>query len=282
MEEAALDNEFMQKPEEDDAEIAKAYISEWTALYNDIKSRGVKVVDFESAENTPDAIFPNNWVSMHPETTEMVIFPLKVENRRLERRKSIIEALQKASGFNRLQDLTLWEKSGHFLESTGSFVLDRINRKAFLCVSERSSEKVFEEFCGAQGFQPIVFHASDEGNSPYYHTNVIMAIGEGYAVVCMDAIKEKELLREALGSLQLIEISRDQVNSFCGNVIELKSAMDGQRYLYMSSTARKAFSEKDLTKLEKVGGLKVVDVDIPTIQRVGGGGVRCMIAEVSF
>jgi hypothetical protein len=216
---------------------------------------------------------------VHPPTGDLVLYPCKVQNRRLERRKSIIEDLKTRLNTNNVVDMTHHENDSLFLESTGSFILDRVNRVAFLCVSERSSESLFLEFCKGQGYEPIVFHAVDSNGKPYYHANVILSIGSEICFVCMEAIEEKEVVRAALSKHGIIEISRAQVDAYCGNMLEL--GVNESKYLFMSSSAKRAFSEKDLAII-KTYGVEVVDVEIPTIQSVGGGGVRCMIAEIGF
>ncbi len=244
---------------------------------------GVEVVVLEDDLHPPkpDACFPNNWLSLHHDGT-VVLYPLLAPSRRPERREAVI-ALLGARGFavRRIVDLTSFESEGAFLEGTGSLVLDHRARVAHACRSPRTDGRPLDAFAGELGYAPFVFEATGPDGGPVYHTNVVMSLGERFAVACMDALAEDSrlALREALEApgRELIELDRAQMNAFAGNLLQL-ATRDGGRVIALSTTALASLHPAQRRALERHGEL--VATPVPVIERHGGGSVRCMIAEV--
>jgi hypothetical protein len=243
----------------------------------------VCVVEDSADVPRPDAVFPNNWVSFHEGGT-LVLYPMQAESRRQERRQEVLDAVIERLGFrvSRRVDLTHHEAAGRFLEGTGSLVLDHVQRVAYGCLSPRTHAGVVEEWCGVLGYDPVVFRAHDAGGVPLYHTNVLMSIGERLAVVGSDAIESGDrgrvLERLRASGREILEIDQVQIERFAGNVLEL-APRDGAGVLVMSASARQAFGAAGLELLSACTG-RLLTVDIPTIERLGGGSARCMLAEV--
>ncbi len=229
----------------------------------------------------PDAVFPNNWLSFHRDGT-VVLYPMLAQNRRLERRYEILEQVVREGGrhISRTVDLTHREAEGKFLEGTGSVVLDRIHRVAYACCSPRTDLDVLGEFAQILDYAIVSFDALNEEGLPIYHTNVLMAIGAGFAVVCAEAIVAPH--RQAvLGKLratgrEVVDISRRQMLCFAGNVLELQPPAGN--ILALSETALRSLEPRQRKALEKYANL--VPMAIPTIEHLGGGAVRCMLAEI--
>ncbi len=265
-----------------DAQIAA--LNEFDALANALRANDVDVhiVDDTPEPHTPDSIFPNNWVSFHADGT-VVLYPMLAPNRRLERRLDIVEALDLHDGFHvsRTIDLTHREAEGKFLEGTGSLVLDRINRIAYACLSPRTDMDVLGEFAQRLDYDIVAFEAFDAGGAPIYHTNVLMSVGARHAAICSASIEpqRRAAVMETLAKSgrEVIDLSMEQMNSFAGNMLELQSR-SGTPILAMSAAALMVLDSDQRAKLE--AHAKIVSVPIPTIERLGGGSVRCMIAEV--
>ena len=262
-----------------------AALAEFEALAAALQRAGVDVHIFDDTPDphTPDAIFPNNWVSFHADAT-VVLYPMLAPNRRLERRLDIIEALHSRYGFHiaRTIDLTHRESEEKFLEGTGSLVLDRSNRIAYACLSPRTDMDVLGEFAQRLDYEIAAFEAFDAQGAAIYHTNVLMSVGTRFAAVCTECI-EQERRATVLGMLRaggrtVIELSMQQIHSFAGNMLELRS-QSGEPVIAMSEAARSSLTATQLTALQAAGGT-IVSSAIPTIERLGGGSVRCMIAEV--
>ena len=230
----------------------------------------------------PDACFPNNWVSFHDDGS-LVLYPLLAESRRAERREEPIAQLR-AAGFRitRTVDLSHWESRGEYLEGTGSLVLDRCHRIAYACWSPRTNRGPLEDFAAQLGYRTVTFEARGPGNQPVYHTNVLMAIGRNFAVLCSGAIpdlQERATVQRELEQAghELIEINNAQMNDFAGNLLAL-SAANGEPLIALSTTAWGSVGPAQQRALESHG--TIIAAPIPTIERYGGGSVRCMIAEV--
>lgn len=241
----------------------------------------ILVLDDPADSETPDSIYPNNWFSTHSDGS-LVLYPMCSPNRRAERRPAVIQEIKKQAGTTRVVDLTGWEEKGEYLESTGSMVFDRKSRTAYACRSPRTSEKVLDDFCRQMGYQAVVFDASDRNGHPIYHTNVIMSIGENFAVLCREAVASKEKCEEIESRLRasgkrVVNISYSQMLRFAGNVLEVKNLL-GKPCLLMSDTAKASLSHEQLDAI--AGQDKVIAAHIPHIEEVGGGSVRCMLAEV--
>lgn len=268
-----------------DAANQAAALREFDALAAALEQAGVTVHSFDDTPepHTPDSIFPNNWVSFHADGS-VVLYPMLAENRRLERRLDLIEALSAKHGFHagRVIDLTRHEHSGRYLEGTGSLVLDRTHRVAYACVSPRTDLDVLGDFAQQLDYDIVAFEAFDANGAAIYHTNVLMSVGERFAAVCLNAIRADEregVLNQLRGTGRaIVELSLDQMNAFAGNMLELGSSLTGS-VVAMSERARDALTPEQRATLESSAG-PIVATAIPTIEKLGGGSVRCMLAEL--
>lgn len=287
-EETAQDNHFMHRPKEQALDTERKALTEFSGLHRALTAAGVNILlhAAERHHNTPDAVFPNNWFSTHPaaETgrSTLVFYPMKTPSRRAERRQTIVEELQAV--YEQEVSFEHWENADppRFLESTGVLILDRARKVAYAALSQRCSKRVASQWAKRLGYEMCFFHASDAQGQPIYHTNVMMAVGSSVAVVCLESVadlEERENLRRTLSvSHEVVEITRAQVDEFCGNVLEVRGT-GGRRVLAMSSRAFAAFTDAQLTVLRRHTD-ELVHAAIPTIETVGGGGVRCMMAEI--
>ncbi|WP_316806715.1 citrulline utilization hydrolase CtlX [Pedobacter agri] len=241
----------------------------------------VTVVDDTLQPETPDSIFPNNWVSFH-EDGSIYLYPMFSENRRLERKKEILEGLKDKFEVNHVSDLSFYEMQYAFLEGTGSMVLDRVNKIAYACLSVRTDEEVLNNFCMLTGYEPVSFQAVDGTNFPIYHTNVMMCIGDRFAVICLDSIPDQEEKLAVTMSLsssgkEVIEITLDQMNHFAGNMLQVAN-QSAESLLVMSEQAYLSLTKDQISSLEKYA--RIVHAPIYTIEKNGGGSARCMLAEI--
>ena len=260
---------------------------EFDAFVNKLRIVGVNVivVDDTSSPDTPDSLFPNNWISFH-DNGDVVLYPMFAENRRGERREDVLDILED-HGFviNEIMDYTSAEEDGFYLEGTGSIVLDRENGKAYCALSPRADEELFIEFCEDFEYSPVIFEAFQTVNGErklIYHTNVMLCIGDTFAVICADCIDDKKERKMVLDSLrgdgkEIILISEAQVNNFAGNMLEVLGT-DDRRYLVMSSSAYQSLTKKQIAQLEE--HLTILSSSLDTIEACGGGSARCMMAEV--
>jgi hypothetical protein len=261
--------------------------TEFDEFVNKLRKVGVDVtvIDDTLSPDTPDSIFPNNWISFH-ENGDVVLYPMFAENRRQERREDILDTLEN-QGFQiaEIMDYTEAETDGFFLEGTGSIVLDRENSKAYCALSPRADEELFIEFCEDYEYSPIIFEACQTTNGDrklIYHTNVMMCIGDSFAVICADSIDDKKERKMVLDSLkadgkEIIQITEDQVNNFAGNMLEVQGT-DQRRYLVMSQSAHQALTKKQIAQLEE--HITILSSSLDTIEACGGGSARCMMAEI--
>ncbi len=256
---------------------------EFDEMVRQLRASGVDVMVYNDTADphTPDSIFPNNWVSFHYSGT-VVLYPMQAENRRLERRHDIIDDLAQRFHVSKIVDLTAFENQGKYLEGTGSMVLDRMNRVAFACLSPRTDPDVLEEFCKRTGYKTVLFRAHDQAGKAVYHTNVLMCIGDTFAVVCLQAIQdldERLKVRQELERLnkRIVEITMEQMNAFAGNMLLVKT-LKGQKLLVMSKRAYQSLTPKQIDVLDDYATLQTVD--LATIEANGGGSARCMMAEV--
>jgi hypothetical protein len=260
---------------------------EFDAFVEKLRSIGVHVVVFDAKDglDTPDSHFPNNWISFH-ENGNVGLYPMFAKNRRSERRESVLDQLE-SEGFNikNIIDYTSAEDDNLFLEGTGSLLLDRVNRKAYCALSERANEELFIEFCEDFEFTPIVFTANqtvDGNRTPIYHTNVMMCLGETFAVICLASIDDKKERKNVIKHLkedgkEIIDINEKQVNNFAGNMLQVKGK-DDNSYLIMSQAAYDTLSQAQIKTLEK--HTEIVSSSLNIIEACGGGSARCMMAEV--
>ncbi len=259
---------------------------EFGVLVTKLKEVGVNVivVDDTKDTDTPDSVFPNNWISFH-ETGDVILYPMFAENRRLERRDDILDLLED-EGFiiNDVMDYTSAEEEGVFLEGTGSIVLDRANSKAYCALSPRADEDLFIEFCEDYEYSPIIFNAYQtvEGSRELiYHTNVMMVIGETFAVICSECIDDKTERKAVVESLkqdgkEIIYITENQVSAFAGNMLQVKGT--DKNYLVMSESAYNSLNKGQISQIEK--HTSILYSNLETIEKYGGGSARCMMAEV--
>ena len=260
---------------------------EFDAHVDKLRSHGVNVIVISDTEqfDTPDSIFPNNWISFHQDGT-VALYPMFAKNRRLERREDVLEELEK-QGFriDNIIDYTSAEDSGLFLEGTGSLLLDRINKKAYCALSPRAEEDLFIEFCEDFEYTPVVFSSNqtvDGKRKEIYHTNVMMCLAETFAIVCLDSIDDKRERKNLLKNLkedgkQIIVITEEQVNNFAGNMLQVRGLAD-EMFLVMSQAAYDSLTKQQIGQIHK--HTQIISSSLDTIEACGGGSVRCMMAEV--
>jgi hypothetical protein len=260
---------------------------EFDAFVEKLRSVGVEVtvVDDITERDTPDSIFPNNWISFH-ENSDVALYPMFAENRRKERREDILDMLEeKGYKIENIVDYTSAEEDGFFLEGTGSMILDRENSKAYCALSPRADEELFIEFCEDFELTPVIFEAFQSvggERKPIYHTNVMMCLGDTFAVLCADCIDDKKERKSVLDSLkqdkkEVILITEDQVNNFAGNMLQVRGYED-KKYIVMSQSAHQSLTPEQVKKLEKHG--EILSSSLDTIEACGGGSARCMMAEI--
>ena len=286
-EQTAVNNFFQEDLDIKNAEINLKAQKEFDGFAEILKSKGINVivVNDTNEPDTPDSIFPNNWISFHENGT-VGLYPMFAENRRDERREDVLDILEN-HGFiiNDIVDYTSAEEDGFFLEGTGSILLDRINKKAYCALSDRADEELFIEFCEDFDYFPVVFTANqsvDGKRMPIYHTNVMMCLGETFSVICSDAIdnkKERKIVLDHLNNdgKEIIRISEKQMHQFAGNMLQVLGK-DNKRYLVMSSSAYNSLTQEQIKSLTKYS--EIIHSSLETIEACGGGSARCMMAEV--
>ncbi|MBC7923101.1 MAG: amidinotransferase [Ferruginibacter sp.] len=258
-------------------------LREFDQMVNQLRAAGVdvRVVDDTPEPHTPDSIFPNNWVSFHQDGT-VCLYPMQAENRRLERSRPMVEDLEKDFIIENVVDFTNYEATGKFLEGTGSMVLDRMNKVAYAGLSPRTHEAVLEDFAEKIGYQTVTFRATDGQGKEIYHTNVVMSVGDLFAVVCLNCIRDPKERRHVRSTLaksgkEVIAITVEQLNQFAGNMLQLRNQR-GESLLVMSARAYRSLTVPQIRRLEKYARLIACELD--TIETNGGGSARCMVAEV--
>jgi hypothetical protein len=286
-EQTAVNNYFQEDLNLKNTVINAKAQEEFDAFVDKLRGVGVNVIveDDLKTSDTPDSIFPNNWISFH-ENGDVGLYPMFAENRRKERREDILDRLEE-EGFliQNIMDYTSAEKDNIFLEGTGSILLDRINKKAYCALSARADEELFIEFCEDFEYTPIVFVAFqtvDGKRLPIYHTNVMMTLGEGFAVICLDSIDDKTDRKNVIAHLkengkEIIVITEIQMHQFAGNMLEVKGLND-KRFLVMSKAAHDSLTLDQISKIEKY--CEILSSDLSIIETCGGGSARCMMAEV--
>lgn len=289
----ALDNYFMNKTTLPEYEVERKALAEYSDFHRALTAEGVRIALFRNERfyDTPDAVFPNNWFSTHPPAEDsskvpqsrLVLYPMKAPARRAERREHIVTEL--LAKYDKTENMSYFEYQGAHgvaFEGTGSLVLDRVNKVAYCALSQRADEHVFNLWCEKLGYKPCVFAAQDDHGRAVYHTNVVMGIGSSVAVVCAEAVADAAQRANLLKTLAVhhtvVQITHAQMNSFCGNVLEVAGAHDA-RLLVMSSRAFQAFT-KEQHEVFARHVKKIVHVPVPTIEDIGGGGVRCMLGEL--
>jgi hypothetical protein len=283
--ETAHSNRFQVAAPFNCGDAAQHAVEEFDALATALTQSGVTVHAFADREDPlcPDAVFPNNWVSLHADGT-VVLYPMLAASRRRERRLDVLAELARRGGYRvgRLLDLTHHELHGRYLEGTGSVVFDHVARLAYACLSPRTDAVVLDELCAEIGYTPVTFSATDRAGVPVYHTNVALSIGTGYALLCAAAVptSQRDVLLERLAAhdRRVLTIDHAQMEAFAGNVLELRGA-GGTRLLAGSQRAFASLTPALREALASCSG-RIVAVPVPTIEALGGGSVRCMLAEV--
>ena len=279
--ETAVNNSFqvMGDPEN----LTEKAVQEFDDFVDALRKEGVDVTVVEDSPDphTPDAIFPNNWISFH-ESGIYCLYPMFAPNRRMERKAEVLDIVQKKFHFNQVIDFTGYESRNRYLEGTGSMVLDRDKHLAYACLSPRTDLSVLEDFCKKMNYKPVVFHSVNEKGQPVYHTNVMMCVADRYVVICLDSIPdpaEKKLVEDTIqsGGKEIIRISMSQMNSFAGNMLQLENKRK-EKLLVMSSAAFHSLLPDQIKKL--TGYNRIMHASLRHIETNGGGSARCMIAEI--
>jgi len=281
----AVSNRFQGKTVAMADEQQTAARNEFDGLVAALRDNDIVVIVVEDTRepHTPDSIFPNNWVSFHADG-RVVLYPMEAVNRRTERRMDVIETLDSKLGYQvrEIVDLSHHEETGHYLEGTGSMVLDRTNRIAYAALSSRTQLEVLGEFAQRMGYDVVAFDAVDKDGVPIYHTNVLMSIGEELAVICDAAIAREDQRKAVMRRLretnhEIVSLSYEQLDAFAGNMLEMRTS-GGERIVAMSQRAYESLNDDQLQQLRANGG--VVAAAIENIEKSAGGSVRCMLAEL--
>lgn len=281
--ETAMTNHFQQPPSLSTESLQQKAAAEFDAMVASLRSHDIHVIVIDDTPEPvkPDAIFPNNWISTNAAGV-VSVFPMQAVSRRLEKRTDIIKSLKEKFVVNDVQDWSGYEKDEAFLEGTGSMVIDHQHKVIYACLSPRTNQQVVEKFAATNGYRAMTFTAHDEKGKEIYHTNVMMCIGEGFAVLCPKAITDHD---ERVAVAQLLEatgheniyITHQQMNAFAGNMLQVKNSR-GEKFIAMSQTAFDALEKEKRRRLENYG--KLLPMNVSTIEQVEGGSVRCMMAEV--
>ena len=286
-EQTAVNNYYQEDLSIKNAEINKKAQLEFDDYVDKLRFFGINVIVIsDTLENdTPDCIFPNNWISFHENGT-IAIYPMFAENIRLERREDVLDTLEE-NGFliENVVDYTSAEEQDVFLEGTGSMILDRQNQKAYCALSPRADEELFIEFCEDFEYTPVIFIANQTVNGTreaIYHTNVMMCVAETFAVICLSSIDDKKERKQVLKSLkedkkEVIDISEDQVTNFAGNMLQVQGS-NNERFLIMSQAAYDSLTKDQIKRIEK--HCKIISSSLSIIETCGGGSARCMMAEI--
>jgi hypothetical protein len=279
----AANNFFQNQPALAATEIQKAVQEEFDNAVKQLTNAGIEVAVFDDTTEPPkpDAIFPNNWFCTMPGKS-IQIFPLFAKNRRPERRADIVQQLVALTDSRTIDDWSVYEANETYLEGTGSMVFDHEHKIAYAAVSERTDNELFKKFCRASGYTAFTFHASDELEQPIYHTNVLLCIGNGFAILCEEAVEDTDEKEALINNLQntgykVISITHKQAKAFAGNMLQLKDNQNNP-VLVMSASANNSLNAETKNEIEKYTQLLVISV--PTIESIGGGGIRCMMAEL--
>ncbi len=282
--ETAENNAFQDSTGAENTEqIKQEAIREFDSMVSLLRSKGIEVIVMEDSENPvkPDAVFPNNWFSTHS-TGEIITYPMHAVSRRVEREESYVQYIVDSYNYNHRIAFESFENRQVFLEGTGSLILDRAYKLAYACLSPRTHTLLLDEFCSKLGYTKVAFFSQDENGQAVYHTNVMMALGQQFAVICLDSIPDAVEREHVIASLaqsdkEIIEITLDQMNQFAGNMLQVLGA--GKKpYLVMSQTAKESLREDQLQAIHK--HTEILVPSIPTIEKYGGGSVRCMMAEI--
>lgn len=285
-EQTAVNNYFQEDLDLKNAEINKQAQGEFDAFVEKLRAVGVHVIVIQDdlKLDTPDSIYPNNWVSFHQNGT-VGLYPMFAENRRRERREEVLDRIEE-EGFliEHIVDYTEAENDGLFLEGTGNLLLDRIHRKAYCALSPRAHEELLIEFCEDFEYTPVIFVANqtvDGERKPIYHTNVMMCLGDQFCVICLDTIDDSREKKNVIQHLkqdgkEIIDITEEQMHAFAGNMLQVQGR--DKNYLVMSKAAHESLTAEQISTIEKYS--EILSSDLSTIETCGGGSARCMMAEV--
>lgn len=281
--ETALNNYFQSHSTLTQDQVQKKALAEFDLMVKLLREQEINVIVIDDTPEPakPDAIFPNNWFSTSPDGI-VSVYPMYAPSRRIEKREDVLHLINENFLVNDIQDWSEFESDGRFLEGTGSMVIDHDNKLIYAAVSERTNISALEKVAAANDYQAIIFLATDKNGHPVYHTNVVMTLGDEFAVLCEEAIKEEwELIavRQLLESTghAIIPITKDQMHCFAGNMLQVKNKM-GEKFLLLSKTAYDSLRKEQIRMLEAFSLL--LPIPVPTIEEVEGGSVRCMIAEI--
>ncbi len=279
----APSNAFQQSVIDRTETIQQRAFDEFNRMVDLLESNDIDVHVFDDSPEIlkPDAIFPNNWISFHPDG-KVILYPMLAQNRRLERRVDVIQSLQKAFVVEEIIDFTDAEKDNRFLEGTGSVVIDYVNKVAYASRSSRTDEILVVRLCERLGYKPVIFNAVDKKGQPIYHTNVVMCIGSKFVIICLDSIhddEDQEVLLSGFTETQhkVVSISYDQLSAFAGNMIEVKSR-NGEPFVFLSERAFHSLLPGQIDAISRFA--EMIPVPIDTVETYGGGSVRCMVAGI--
>lgn len=282
-EETAANNAFQTAGEYDNEKIKNQAIAEFDAMVDTLRAKGITVEVIQDTEKPvkPDAIFPNNWISFHSNGT-VVTYPMFAENRRIERREDIIDTLAKKYSVKKRYTFDYYESEDKFLEGTGSMLFDREHNIVYACLSPRTDIKVLEKYSVLMESKKIAFKSVDRQGQEIYHTNVMMALGVDFCVICLESIPNPNERDEIISTLkdtgkEIIDITYDQMENFAGNMLQVANN-NGERFLVLSQAAYDSLSQNQIDQLSKL--TNILPIPISTIETLGGGSVRCMMAEV--
>jgi hypothetical protein len=279
--ETAVNNSFQVKGDQEN--LSQKAVQEFDVMVKAMQKAGIDVTVVEDSPepHTPDAIFPNNWISFH-ESGLYCLYPMFAPNRRKERKAEVLNLIQKKFNYHRLFDFTFYESENRFLEGTGSMVLDRDNKIAYACLSPRTDQQVLEDFCHKMNYRPVVFYSTNQQGLAIYHTNVMMCVADKYVVICLDTIADAAERKNIVHIIrasgkEIMDISQDQMNHFAGNMLQLENNL-GEKILVMSTAAYKVLTQEQKENLSKYN--RIVHSSLENIEANGGGSARCMIAEI--
>ncbi len=280
----AVSNAFQQNDTSvEKSEIKQLAIQEFDAFVDKLRDNGIHVIVAQDSDEPikPDAVFCNNWISTHRNGT-MILYPMLTENRRLERQPYVIEQIEEQFTINRHLDFSEHEALGQILEGTGSMILDRVNRLVYACLSPRTHADLLDEFCKWADYKKVEFHSLDRNGQEIYHTNVMMAMGDKFVVICMDSVPneaERQLLLHHFEQTNktIIDLSMEQMEAFAGNMLQVQNEA-GKTFLVMSEQAYKSLTQHQIETIEQF--TNILHTPLYTIEKYGGGSARCMMAEI--
>ena len=283
-EETASNNYFQDIAQKNNDALQQSALEQFDSMVTLLRQNDIDVLVLqdETPPAKPDAVFPNNWFCCNNNMIQ--VFPMQAANRRLEKNWQFIDAIKEKTGIPIVKDWGSYEEKEMYLEGTGSMIIDHNNNMAYACISLRTNEDLFIQFCKENNYTPIAFNASDDEQRPIYHTNVMMCVGERFAVICLDAIPDEIDRKKLVHELQttgheIIPISLDQMKNFAGNMLEVLDNNDGH-ILVMSKTAHDILTPDQLSRLTKYA--RIISPDVHLIERAAGGSVRCMMAELFY